>query len=108
MYRLTAWPRSSAPAVCWIICQHHHDPRRDSPRQQQDDERERTQHLDRLEAGDHAPAIGAIREHAAEQGERPLRRIEHERVEADHEGRRMEVEQEPWLRDLLRPESEVR
>ena len=72
------------------------------------DERERAQHLERLKPGDHAPPVGVIREHAAEEREQPLRRVEHERVEPDDERRRAEVEEQPRLGDLLRPEAEVR
>ena len=62
----------------------------------------------RLEQRDHPTPIGVVGEHAADQREHPLRRIEHERVEPDHERRRAEIEQQPRLCDLLRPEPEVR
>jgi len=46
--------------------------------------------------------------HAADDGEQPNRRAECERVEPDDERRGTETEQEPRLRNLLRPGADVR
>ena len=91
----------------------HHRERDDHPRlepagDQQHDDRGRAQHLDRLEQRDHAPAIGAIGERAADQRQQPHRRVHRERVEPDQERRRAEGEQQPRLRDLLGPGADAR
>ena len=61
--------------------EHDDHPRLDQASDEQHDDRSRAQHLDRLEERDHPAAIGAIGEHAADQGEQPHRRVHRERVE---------------------------
>ena len=74
---------------------------------QQDDDRGRAQHLDRLEERDHPSAIGAI-------GEAPPTRVRSNtgafmaNDRARQERRRAERQEEPRLRDLLGPGADAR
>ena len=76
--------------------------------QQQYDDQRRAKHLDGLEKRDDAASVGAIRERAAGQGQRPDRRVHGERIEPDQERGGAQAQQQPGLGDLLRPASDIR
>jgi hypothetical protein len=76
--------------------------------EQQDHDRGRAQHLDRLEDRDDPTPIGAIGQRATHQREQQHRRVHGERIEPDQERRRAQIEQQPRLRDLLCPGSDAR
>ena len=87
--------------------QQDHHPGPDRPAEQQGDHDQRAQHLHRLEQHDDAPAISAVRQHAADQGQQQHRHIHGERVQPDQAGRCADGEQQPGLGDLLRPAADV-
>src|SRR5262249_23731474 len=84
------------------------DPYLDVPRQDQSRESGRARHLHDLGSEEDPPAVHAVPENPAEEGERQEGRLAEERVEPEERRRAGHREDQPVLRHLLHPRSYAR